>query len=186
MGIRGFVFTALVTISQATVADELAIGLATPSPTGLTAKLWSNEKIAYDLVGSWDTGSDKVYLHFDYLIHDYEKFNLDGTPMPYYYGYGARFKEEENADTIIGLRMPIGVSYFIQSAPFEAFAEVAPRVDIAPSTNFGLDVMIGIRFRINELEKQRESNRKSGNRDLENDNTSPPPVPNAPTDYRGY
>lgn len=182
MGIRTIALVAVLISSSAANADELAIGLATPSPTGLTAKLWTDDETAYDIVGAWDTGSEKVYLHFDYLIHDNNKFNVDGNPMPFYYGYGARFEEEENADTTIGLRMPIGVSYFIQNAPFEAFAEVAPRVDVAPSTNFGLDVMIGIRFRINELDRRR-------GRDVEEtDKTSeaPPPVPNAPTDYQGY
>lgn len=186
MGIRTYLCAALLVFSSISFADELAIGLATPSPTGLTGKLWKDKEIAYDIVGAWDTGSEKVYFHFDYLIHDYNKFNLDGNPMPFYYGYGARFKEEANTDTIMGLRMPIGVSYFIQNAPFEVFGELAPRVDVAPSTNFGLDVMIGVRFRINELEKQQRERRTDpplGEAPL---NDEPPPVPNAPGTYRGY
>lgn len=180
MGIR-FLLATILIFSHTIKADELAIGLATPSPTGISVKLWQDKEIAYDMLGAWDTGNDEIYLHFDYLIHDNNKFNLDGNPMPFYYGYGVRFKEEANADTILGLRMPVGVSYFIQDAPFDVFAELAPRVDVAPSTNFGLDVMIGVRFRINELDRQRSKRTER----TENSN-EPPPVPNAPTDYRGY
>ena len=31
--------------------------------------------------------------------------------------------------------------------PIDVFGEVAPRVDLVPNTNFGLDIMIGIRYR---------------------------------------
>ncbi|MDH5324983.1 MAG: hypothetical protein OEZ68_06830 [Gammaproteobacteria bacterium] len=209
MGIKTFALASLLVLSQLTFADELAVGLATPSPTGISVKLWNSDEIAYDMLGAWDAANEEVYLHFDYLIHDNNKYNLDGNPMPFYYGYGVRFKEERNADTILGLRIPLGISYFIQDAPFEVFGELAPRVDVAPSTNFGLDVMIGVRFRINELQKRNRANRgeRSDRRETdtgqqeqydsrdyrsqeynsrEPEQDAPPPVPNAPPGYRGY
>ena len=132
-------------------ANELGLGLATPVPTGITLKLWFDKTNAFDIVGSWNINDQKYYVHADYLTHDFSKFELDSGSMAFYYGFGARIKEEdkEDSDTRLGMRIPFGLSYFTQSAPFEIFGEVAPRLDITPYTDFGLDIMIGIRYRLN-------------------------------------
>ena len=144
----GLFFSATSTIVKAT---ELGIGLATPVPTGITLKVWFDKTNAFDILGSWNVNDDKYYVHADYLIHDYSKFDVQPAAMAFYYGFGARVKEEDevNADTRFGMRIPFGLAYFPQAAPFEIFGELAPRLDITPDTHFGLDVMIGIRFRIN-------------------------------------
>ncbi len=132
-------------------ANEIGIGLATPVPTGITLKLWFDKTNAFDIVGSWNINDDKYYVHADYLIHDFSKFAVEPASMAFYYGFGARIKEEDkkDSDTRLGMRIPFGLAYYPETVPFEIFGEVAPRLDITPSTNFGLDVMIGIRFRIN-------------------------------------
>ena len=120
--------------------NEISIGLATISPTGLTAKFWLSRTSAFDVFGAWSFSGGKYNMK-----HDFNKFKIDENPMPFYYGYGVRIKDEDDKDSdiIVGIRIPLGVSYMYDGAPLDIFAEVAPRVDIAPSTNFGLDVMIG-------------------------------------------
>lgn len=132
-------------------ANEIGVGLATPVPTGLTVKLWFDKQNAFDIVGSWNVNDQKYYVHVDYLTHDFSKFAVEPAAMAFYYGFGARIKEEDDqdADTRLGMRIPFGLAYYTESAPFEIFGEIAPRLDITPHTDFGLDVMIGIRFRIN-------------------------------------
>jgi hypothetical protein len=132
-------------------ANEIGIGLATPVPTGITLKLWFDKTNAFDIVGSWNINDDKYYIHADYLTHDFSKFAVEPAAMASYYGIGVRIKEEDekDADTHLGMRIPFGLAYYPESVPFEIFGEVAPRLDITPSTDFGLDVMIGIRYRIN-------------------------------------
>jgi hypothetical protein len=131
-------------------ANELGVGLVTPVPTGITFKLWFDKTNAFDIVGSWNINDQKYYVHFDYLTHDYSKFAMSDNTIATYYGFGARLKQKdkEDSDTKLGMRIPFGISYFTQSAPFEIFGEVAPWLDITPSTNFGLDVMVGIRLRL--------------------------------------
>ena len=152
-GAKVFVFTLLFFsgIFSEVKANELGIGLVTPVPTGITFKLWFDKTNAFDIVGSWNINDQKFYLHADYLTHDYSKFDLGPNAMGFYYGFGARIKEKDNedSDTVLGMRIPFGLSYFTLSAPFEIFGEVAPRLDITPYTKFGLDVMLGIRYRIN-------------------------------------
>ena len=139
-------------VTSVSVANEIAIGLATPSPTGITLKLWTTHDSAFDILGAWSINDEKYYIHADYLLHDFSKFRVNESKMPFYYGIGFRIKEEENEDTTLGMRIPFGIAYFMQSAPFEVFGELGPRVDVTPQTNFGLDIMIGIRFRINPMQ----------------------------------
>jgi hypothetical protein len=131
-------------------ANELGVGLVTPVPTGITFKLWFDKTNAFDIVGSWNINDQKYYVHADYLTHDYSKFALEHNVMAFYYGFGARLKQKNstNSDTVLGMRIPFGLSYFLESAPFEIFGEVAPRLDVTPYTHFGMDLMLGIRFRI--------------------------------------
>jgi hypothetical protein len=132
-------------------ANEIGIGLATPVPTGITLKLWFDKINAFDIVGSWNVNDQKYYVHADYLTHDFSKFSVEPASMAFYYGFGGRIKEEddEDSDTRLGMRIPFGLAYYPQTVPFEIFGEVAPRLDITPHTDFGLDIMIGIRYRIN-------------------------------------
>jgi hypothetical protein len=138
------------TISTAN-ANEIGIGLATPVPTGITLKLWFDKSNAFDIVGSWNVNDQKYYVHADYLTHDFSKFSVEPAAMAFYYGFGGRIKEEddEDSDTRLGMRIPFGLAYYPQAVPFEIFGEIAPRLDITPHTDFGLDIMIGIRYRIN-------------------------------------
>lgn len=129
--------------------EEFSVGVATPAPTGLTFKLWITRLTAIDLFAEWDFNSDQYYFHADYITHDYERLEASESNLMFYYGYGVRVKDEGlSDDTIAGLRLAFGVSYLMDDPPLDVFGEIAPRVDVAPSTNFGLDVMIGVRYRI--------------------------------------
>jgi hypothetical protein len=138
-------------------ANEFSLGIAAISPTGLSAKFWLSDKHAIDLFGSWSFSSDKFNFHSDYLIHNFNLLKVDENPMAFYYGVGARIKDEEEEDLIIGVRMPFGITYLMSKVPVDVFGEVAPRVNIVPSTNFGLDVMIGIRYRFFPNDHKQES-----------------------------
>jgi len=131
--------------------NEIGIGLATPVPTGITLKLWFDKTNAFDIVGSWNINDSKYYIHADYLTHDFSKFDVSPASMAFYYGFGGRIKEEDNDDndTRVGMRIPFGLAYYPETVPFEIFGELAPRLDITPHTAFGMDVMLGIRYRIN-------------------------------------
>jgi len=140
-------FILTITNIKSLYANEFSLGIAAISPTGLSAKFWLSDKHAIDLFGSWSFNSDKFNFHFDYLIHNFDLLKVDENPMAFYYGVGARIKDEDEEDLIIGVRMPFGITYLMSQVPVDVFGEVAPRVNIVPSTNFGLDVMIGIRYR---------------------------------------
>lgn len=126
---------------------EFALGIAAISPNGLSAKYWLSDSTALDFFADWSTNSEKFLFHTDYLIHDFEKIQLEGEIIAFYYGLGIRTKYKDGSDTQVGARLPFGATYFIYDMPIDIFGEVAPRINAIPSTNFGLDVMIGIRYR---------------------------------------
>ena len=126
---------------------EFAFGIAAISPNGVSAKYWLTDSTALDFFADWSTNSEKLLFHSDYLVHDFEKIQLEGEVIAFYYGLGARVKYKSGKDTQVGARLPFGFTYFIYDMPIDLFGEIAPRINALPSTNFGLDLMIGIRYR---------------------------------------
>jgi hypothetical protein len=49
-------------------------------------------------------------------------------------------------DAQLGIRIPIGISYYFQNDPIEIFFEVVPILDIAPSTSFSGNGGFGLRY----------------------------------------
>ncbi len=153
-----------VTLSSQTYAvEEISLGIAALSPSGFTAKFWNSPTTAIDVFGKWQIDSEEANIHADYLIHDFQM--LESPGMPFYYGYGIRVLTETDADgkrdNTVGIRLPFGVSLFLENMPFDLFAEVAPRVNVVPSTHFGLDLMIGVRYRIYRSNGQKEAQRNT-------------------------
>ena len=126
---------------------EFAIGIAAIAPNGLTAKLWLNESHALDAFGEWAINSKEYRIHLSYLIHDFTRYEWGGNPAGFYYGVGARMKTKEDTDTRAGVRIPIGLNYYLEEVPVELFGEATPWMNLVPSTSFGMDVMIGARYR---------------------------------------
>lgn len=134
--------------SEGLLGNEIAIGMATPAPTGITVKLWTSRLTALDVFSNWDASNKRLDLHLDYLTHNFEQYEVEGATMPFFYGFGMQFSTREGSATKVGFRIPVGVSYLWNSAPLDFFAEVAPRAGIIPTTSFALDLMIGVRYRI--------------------------------------
>ena len=132
----------------ASALEEFSAGVGTISPTGLSFKVWKSRLTAFDLFAEWDFDGEKYNFHTDYISHDYERLDTAETLLMFYHGYGIRIiKEGKDDKTALGMRLPFGVSYLMDDPPLDVFGELAPRINVTPSTNFGLDVIIGVRYR---------------------------------------
>ncbi|MFQ5608329.1 MAG: hypothetical protein ACE5GA_10310 [Candidatus Zixiibacteriota bacterium] len=80
----------------------------------------------------------------DYLVHDFKSLSVKRGSLPLYYGIGGRIRFEN--DTRIGVRAPVGVAYLFANSPLDLFAEIAPVLDLAPSTVIKFNAAIGIRY----------------------------------------
>jgi hypothetical protein len=126
---------------------RFGIGAMVGEPTGLSMKYWLSEKNAVDLGAAWsfeDHGS--FQLQSDFLTHKFDIFPVDYGELPLYFGIGGRVKFPDHGETRAGVRVPVGVSYFFPDVPIELFAEVAPIMDVTPSTHFCVNGGIGVRY----------------------------------------
>jgi len=128
--------------------NEFSFGIATGTDSGLTIKYWTSDTHALDFFAEWDTSSSKYIFQADYLTHDFKIFDVETGSLPFYYGVGARVESKKGSSTKTGLRIPLGISYLMETAPIDFFGEFGPRIDLTPETDFELDIMLGIRYRI--------------------------------------
>lgn len=135
----------------------LGVGVIVGEPTGISIKKWISDERAIDAALAWSfSENDSFQFHADYLIHNFGLLNIEPADhrLPVYYGIGARVKLRDsnndrgrnNDDTLIGIRVPFGISYIFKDEPFDIFAEIVPVLDVVPDTDFDINAAIGVRF----------------------------------------
>lgn len=125
--------------------SNVGLGVMIGEPTGFTLKSWVSPKSAFDVGLAWSfNNDDNLYVHADYLWHNYNVFRVEQGSLPLYYGVGGRILFAN--DPKIGVRIPIGMEYQFEDNPLGIFLEIGPIVDIAPDTDFDGSGGIGIRY----------------------------------------
>jgi len=148
--------------AQSRNGGDFGIGIMVGEPTGITPKLWlsNNNALAAGVAWSYrgSSGSrSRMHLHLDYQIHNFDLINVERGTMSFYYGFGGRFlirddryhRHHDNHrryDDRFGIRVPLGLNYLFANDPIELFMEVAPILDLVPSTYFSVNGAIGIRY----------------------------------------
>lgn len=138
---------------------DFGLGLIIGEPTGLSGKLWLDNAHAVDflLAFSFDDDHDdnlrRLVFGADYLFH-FDVFKPRSVELPLYAGIGGKFvffdndrgRFDNDDDFGLAVRIPLGISLLLKSAPLEFFLEIVPGLFIIPSTNADLDGGIGARF----------------------------------------
>jgi len=125
--------------------QDLGLGFMVGEPTGISFKKWVGSTTAIDGAAGWSfSGPDRLHLHVDYLVHNFDMINVERGRLPVYFGLGARLKLEDR--TKFGVRIPIGVCYLFEKATLDAFFEFVPIFDLVPDTGFSISGSIGIRY----------------------------------------
>ena len=147
--IRAIIFLVLtaVLVGGSVQAQDRGFGLGVilGEPTGISGKLWTGYRTAIDGAIAWSfEKKSSVHLHGDLLFHSFNRARVDKGKLLFYYGIGGRVKFED--DSKVGVRVPLGIDYFFARSPFDFFLEIVPILDLVPSTDFGLNGAIGIRY----------------------------------------
>jgi hypothetical protein len=132
------------------------VGVIIGEPTGLSVKSWLNNTHAVDAGAAWSFSENESFqFHADYLIHDFNLLrpaDLEGR-VSLFYGLGGRIKLEDDDgsgrnkdDTLVGIRIPLGITYHFPRQPVELFGEFVPILDIAPDTDLDINLAIGARL----------------------------------------
>lgn len=123
-------------------------GVIFGEPTGLSLKYWVSETMAVDGGVGWSFDDDAdLHLHADVLWHNFDLFDVSKGELPIYFGVGARGQFRDNHDDRFGIRFPIGINYLFEEIPLSLFLEIAPVLDLAPSTRGDFTAGIGVRYR---------------------------------------
>ena len=145
-------WTILVLVSLLLIADpalsqsrEFGLGIQLGEPTGLNGKLWTGRTNAVDFAVAWSfEGRDEMVMQADYVWHSFDVFPVSKGELPLYFGIGGRAILKN--DPVLGVRIPVGLAYMFESAPLDIFMEIAPILNVIPSTDFDAGGGLGIRF----------------------------------------
>lgn len=134
-------------ISFSAYGGPLGIGAMIGSPTGLSGKYKLDDNKALDGGLGLSLGRhSRVNLHSDYLFHNNDALYFDDKhPLDLYYGMGGRMKFDD--DIVLGVRLPIGLVYEVESeGSADVFGEIAPVVDFIGKVGLDLHLAIGARY----------------------------------------
>lgn len=122
------------------------LGAILGEPTGISAKYWFSPATAFDAAVSWSLRDEHedMYIHGDFLWHNFSIIGSASDLVPIYYGIGGRVILAD--DPRLGARVPVGISWLLGGAPLDLFVEVAGILDIVPDTDFDVNGGLGIRF----------------------------------------
>jgi len=137
--------TALILSAMVLAQDKgIGLGIIIGEPTGLSAKLWTSEKIALDAGVAWSfTQNGYIRVHTDILWHK-TVIDVETGKLPLYYGVGAKLLL--SSELGFGIRIPVGLSYQFESIPVDLFVELVPGFDLLPGSRLDLDAALGARY----------------------------------------
>jgi hypothetical protein len=139
------IFGCLAGLSFAESNHNIGLGIILGEPTGISFKIWNRQTVAFDAGAAWSIVDEKHFqVHGDLLFHNFDLFRVETGRMALYYGIGARVWFA--SDTIISLRVPVGLSYEFEKTPVELFIEIVPMLDLIPSTEVGMGGAVGFRY----------------------------------------
>jgi hypothetical protein len=128
-------------------AGNFGAGPLLGEPMGVGVKFWLSQKTAIDGGAGWSFWDPAGFqLHGDFLFHKFDLFHVEKGDLPLYFGVGGRVKFVEHGDNRAGIRGPVGMSYLFPDSRWELFAEVAPILDLAPSTRLECNGGVGLRY----------------------------------------
>jgi len=126
---------------------DIGLGIILGEPTGLSAKLWTGKTktMAFDAGAAWSSVNGGFFqVHGDLLFHNFDLFKVETGKMALYYGFGVRVKFANQ--TIVSVRVPVGISYQFKKTAIELFLEVVPMLDLIPATEVGIGGGAGFRY----------------------------------------
>jgi hypothetical protein len=139
--------------------EGFGMGIVLGEPTGLSFAYRTGEWTNIQAGLGWSFSNSRIHLTGDYTRNLFIA-RPEETPdvrFPIYVGVGGRVKlgfdeDDDNnrgkdeASNSIGVRFPIGAAVLPTTQRLDVFLEVAPVLQLVPSTAFGLDGALGARI----------------------------------------
>ena len=144
--LRVVILLSLLSLVTAQAQDKgFGIGVILGEPTGLSAKGWLQSNNAIDGGLAWSfRGTGYIHMHADYLWHFPNAIRSSERFVPYA-GPGIRLGGGKGG-SVFGIRVAGGIAFWPRGAPIDVFVELAPIVDLAPTTEVSFNAGLGVRF----------------------------------------
>lgn len=132
-------------------AKRLGAGIFLGEPSGLTLKGYLSQRAALDGYASW-SAIDGALLFMGDFTFDFFDIPAESTSVtfPFYAGAGMKVgfdkRGKHDGETIVGIRVPVGVAAQWTRYPVEAFLEVVPGLELNPETEADIMGGIGVRY----------------------------------------
>jgi hypothetical protein len=129
---------------------SFGLGIIIGSPTGLSGKVYLDRQNAIDFaLGAAFVGGRGLHAHVDYLWHPVMLADDAAFFLPLYFGVGARVLDhgrgrDDDDDTHLGVRVPLGILFDFKRVPMDVFAEIALVVDVINDHDDLIDLNAGI------------------------------------------
>ncbi len=140
---------------------QFGLGIQLGSPTALTGKLYMGGRqnaldfalgTFYDNYGPYDS----LWVHVSYHWHLVELTSGGGVAIPFRIGVGGFLNTFDydywdndyylDNDLAVGVRVPFGLDFDLESAPVQFYIELAPEITILPPLYILGDGGIGVRY----------------------------------------
>ncbi|HEX5036111.1 MAG TPA: hypothetical protein VFX30_03030 [bacterium] len=123
-------------------------GLHLGDPTGFTLKGYLTQRFALDGIVAWSFVDEALTIIGDGTFEILDiPIDSRAITLPFYAGAGVKVGiDDENDDTQVAVRVPVGLAVQWVNHPVEVFLEIAPGVGLAPETNFDLTGGVGVRY----------------------------------------
>ncbi|AXJ02389.1 hypothetical protein CYPRO_3155 [Cyclonatronum proteinivorum] len=134
--------------AEAQATDGLVgVGIILGEPSGLAAHYFLTENTALAAGLAWSfSGNNRLHMHIDYQINNFELFDVESGRLSFYYGLGGRMQIREDRHDKLGVRIPLGLNYFFADIPLSIFIEAVPVLDLIPDTDFSANGGLGVRY----------------------------------------
>lgn len=132
--------------SAFSLENKVGAGMMIGNPTGVNAKYWLDANKAIDAGVGFSFGrKTELSIHSDYLLHQKAVlFYNDIHPLDLYYGVGGRMEFSDGLE--MGVRIPVGLTHFIEERNADLFVEVAPLLDFISKIGIELHFALGARY----------------------------------------
>lgn len=126
----------------------LGVGIMLGEPTGVGVKFWLDKISALDLGLAWSFLEPVSFrIHGDYLAHFLNPFPEPLNNLFFYAGLGIRVNISTLPEMIaLGIRIPLGIGYFINALPLDIFLEIAPGLNLLLETASTIGFLFGVRY----------------------------------------
>ena len=126
---------------------SFGLGAVVGDPTGVTGEQWLANSRALDFAAAWSLDeNNSMDLSADHVWYDFDALGTERHSVALHYGLGGRALLRDHADDHIGLRMPVGLTWFADGGRVGLFMQVAPVLDVTPSTDMTVQGGVGARY----------------------------------------